>query len=101
MSFILLEYRCPECGASIESLETRAAPAATVPHCGASAARIISAVSGRLKRGEVTTGKNGDPPPGVIDTRPLADGMSVHEFRAKHRAKRVKERYSALKANAG
>jgi hypothetical protein len=39
----------------------------------------------RVKRGELVRGKGGERPPDryVMDTRPLADGMPIEEFRAR------------------
>lgn len=103
MSFILLEYQCTACGASLESLEKRSAPAQTIAHppCDAEAERVISAVAGRLKRGEVTRGASAPRPANVMDTRPLAEGMPLKEFRRQRAAKRAKERYSRIKADLG
>lgn len=103
MSYILLDYKCTACGVLTESLESRTAPAPVITHtpCGADAVRIISPVTGRVKRGEVTTGKNGPPPAHALDTRPLAEGMSLTEFRTRNRAKAAKERYMAAKADFG
>jgi hypothetical protein len=71
----------------VESLETRASPAAAIPHCDVLAPRAVSAVLGRVKMGEVTRGKNGPPPPNALDTRPLAEGVSTAEWREGYRSK--------------
>lgn len=57
----------------------------TTWQCGESAAWCISAPPGRAKAGEVVQGKI-DAYPGehnVMDTRPLADGMPLAEFKAR------------------
>ena len=85
MSWILIDYCCAEHG-RYELLEARPAPAATTcPECGADSPRAPSAVSGRVKMGEVTRGESQAPPPGAIDTRPLADGMGRGEWRRRRR----------------
>lgn len=93
MSFVLLEFLCPEHD-RFESLEDRAtAPdAAPCPQCGASSPWVISAPMGRVKLGSVTTGKF-EPPPHryALDTRPLADGMKYSDWKKKRDAL-VKER---------
>jgi hypothetical protein len=56
--------------------------------CGKLSPWAPSPISGRVKLGEVVKGKVMDYPPEhvVMDTRPLADGMPMHEFRAKQMA---------------
>lgn len=90
MSYIMIEYLCEVCGDRFESLEDRGAPAASLPHCGKEASRVISAVTGSVKLGSVTQGKNEAPPPNVIDTRPLADGEPLSKWKAK-RAKQTRD----------
>jgi hypothetical protein len=53
--------------------------------CGESSQWRISAPAGRVKAGEVVQGKVTEYPPdhACLDTRPLADGMPLHEWRAK------------------
>ena len=82
----MLEYGCAVCGQRFESLEDRAEPAATLPHCGEPAPRVISAVRGRVKGTEIVSrGENGEKPPGFIGTEGLADGQSMSEWKAEHR----------------
>lgn len=91
MSWIMIEYLCPTCGQRFESLEDRAAPSAQLPHCEAQAARVLSAVRGRVKIGEVRRGKNEERPPGVLNTEPLADGQPYADWRNGLKAGRMDE----------
>jgi DNA-directed RNA polymerase subunit RPC12/RpoP len=82
MGLILYEYRCEKCGKTIESLEPSGT--ATVPHCKDSiASRIISAVFGRAKLGEITQGKRhtDDRPAWCMNTEGLADGQDPAEWK--------------------
>lgn len=88
MSWLMLEYVCPWCGARFESLEPRANPATSLPHCGGKAKRAVSAVKFKPHYGAVTTGKNDAPPQHALDTRPMADGVNMYEWRKASRAKR-------------
>lgn len=88
----MLEYLCETCGERIESLERRADPAASLPHCDGRAVRVPSAVTGRrVKISEVTRGKSDERPPGVLNTEPLADGMPRSEWKKRQRAGRMDE----------
>lgn len=89
---ILLDYQCSTCGATHESLERRPPPASRPCDCGGVASRVISPVAiGTVYGTAVSRGASDEPPPGAIDTRPLADGMSYAEWRAKRRAGRRDE----------
>jgi DNA-directed RNA polymerase subunit RPC12/RpoP len=84
VGLILYEYRCEHCGKTIESLEPSGT--ATIPHCkGSIASRIISAVFGRMKQGEVSQGSRHthDRPSWCLNTEGLADGQDPTEWRAK------------------
>lgn len=97
MSWIMLEYQC-SCGDRVESLERRSDPSSSIDHgCGEMAVRCLSAVRGSVKLGEVTRGRSEPPPPEVLDTRPLADGMPLAEFRARRRKYHADRRYSQIK----
>jgi hypothetical protein len=103
MGYVLLEFRCRHCGARIESLEDRAQPAQTIAHagCGGLADRTISAVRSLTVWGSVSRGAREEPPsPGCLDTRPLADGMPLREWRAKQRAYRRDQRRAWVKSQA-
>lgn len=94
MSYILLDFKCPHCGKTFESLEDRADNVTKLPHCGTWAPRVLSPVLGRMSTAVTATrGKNDKPPP--LSTAALADGMPRKEWdnaRAKvTRAARVAE----------
>lgn len=91
MSWIMLEYECPEHG-RFDSLEPRseAPDHKPCPICGRLSPWVISAPLGKVKIGEVTRGKSEPPPAHVMDTRALADGMPLHEFKATRSAERRK-----------
>jgi len=91
MSWVIYEYLCPSCGQRLESLEQRSTAAVALPHCGTQALRVPSAISGRVKIGEVGRGKSDERPPGVMNTEPLADGMGYKEWRKGRRAGRMDE----------
>lgn len=77
------------CPAATDSIGTNVDSGEQVSlRCGRPSPWRISAPLGRVKLGEVTQGKVMDYPPGAVcmDTRPLADGMPVHEWRAKQEA---------------
>lgn len=95
----MLDYACPS-GHRFESLERRAdAPDSKPCPCGDTATRAISAVVGRVKLGEATQGKNpAKYPDFVMDTRPLADGMPLKEWKRERRLKALKERVMADRA---
>lgn len=101
MSLIMLEYLCEICDERFESLESRSAmpPFLLHPRCGALAERVISAVKFKTKFSEVTRGKSDPPPPGTVDTRALAEGMSTNEWRKRRSKERRNKRYAEIKAN--
>ena len=83
MGLILYEYRCENCGKIVESLENSGTK--TIEHCkGTIASRIISAVFGRMKAGEITQGKRHthDRPDWCMNTENLADGQDPAEWKA-------------------
>lgn len=97
----MLEYACRKCGSRSESLEPRSAPSKSLrnPPCGcdSSADRVVSAVAFKQKYGEVSRGKNEAPPQHALDSRPVADGMNIGEWRKRYRAERrqVVRRYGS------
>lgn len=90
---ILLDFACDLCGHTFESLEARPAPETTVcPRCLQDARRVLSAVAiGTVYATAVSRGKSDEVPPGAIDTRPLAEGMSRAEWKKLRRAGRRDE----------
>ncbi len=90
--WIIRDHRCNDCGKVSEHMHQRNDDPVEMPcPCGGQAQRAISAVCGRVKLGEVSRGKNGDPPPNALDTRPLADGMPMSEWKARNRKRRQDE----------
>ena len=82
-SLVARDFACAAHGpfdALVGRLEEGAQPC---PACGASSPMVPSAPLGRVKRGEVTQGKvEAAPSPYALDTRPLADGMPLREWKA-------------------
>lgn len=89
MSYRFYDYCCPDCGDTTEHFEDREAPPETQPcqstDCMGEASRIFSAPKiGTSWAGSVSTGKSDERPhSGIMDTRALADGMPVKEWKAK------------------
>lgn len=101
------EYLCPEHGrftaevsradvpdempcrsrlTAIDSVALYGTPSQEGQHCGLTSPWSPSGITGRVKQGDVVQGKvetNGLPPEACMDTRPLADGMSMREFKAR------------------
>ena len=99
-SFICIEYGCAVCGQRFDSLEDRAEPAASLPHCGQPAPRVVSAPMGRVRGTEVIRGESDRPPPGAMDTSALADGMPYKEWRAQEDGPRKDEHRKAMGVGA-
>jgi hypothetical protein len=97
---ILLDFRCDD-GHDFERLVYRSEIETTMCDCGSATRRLISAVVGRVRRGEVTRGANDPTPPGFASTEALADGMSVSEWRAQNRKRRRRQRMDRIKAAIG
>ena len=96
-SYVLKDYRCAVCGVIFESLEERGQGAL---HCGAGAIPVMSAVRGRVKLASVDHGHRGaasDRPPGALDTRGLADGMTVSDWRHAQTRGHLDRRYRQIK----
>lgn len=105
MSLILVEYECDGCSSRYESLEERPAPARVLHVCGCEAERVLSAPHPKVatvRPTPVTRGKS-DPPPShrAVDTRPLADGVSTTEWRAKRREMWKAERHAQVRRELG
>lgn len=87
---IAREYACPDHGVFdllVERNHATEREARPCPTCGAPSEMAMSAPIGRVRLGEVGRGKS-DPPPSPIalDTRALADGMPLHEWKQRRRA---------------
>lgn len=93
----VLEFECPECG-RWESIEEHEPDELPCPICGAESPWVISAPAIGVQYGTAGTTAKSDPrPPGVLDTRPLAEGMPPHEWHAKTRKKIYSERRDKIR----
>lgn len=99
----LLEFSCPKHG-RFDVLVPRAEDPdyATCPICTASSSWVISApmvrnLTARVQA--VTTAKSDERRPGMLDTRPLAEGMPMKEWRAKQDKARVERRHKQMVKN--
>lgn len=105
MGWILVEYVCEGCEARYESLEQRPAPARTLHVCGCEAERVLSAPKPKVltvSPTPVSRGKS-DPPPShrSVDTRAIADGQPVAEWRKKRSEMWRNERHAQVKRELG
>jgi hypothetical protein len=99
VSFVMLEFLCEEHG-RFESLELRAtAPdAAPCPECGASSPWCISSPLPKPQYGAVSQGKVSKAPvPLALDTEPLANGMSMRDWKKRRKALWDNERIKRVK----
>ena len=76
-----------------DSIEEREAIRDAIPHgCGELARRVPSAATiGTVYGAAAHMGTNAAPPPGVISTEALADGMPYDSWREQHRSARRDE----------
>lgn len=106
MGWILVDYECEPCGVRWESLEDRPAPV-RVLHvaCGKMADRLIGAPKPRVATvlpTPVQRGRYEDRPgPRAVDTRAIADGASVSEWKAQRRKVWQEHRYQQVKREIG
>ena len=95
------EFQCADCGIFEELVERPVPDEHPCPVCGTDASWVMSAPHGKVKIAEVQRGKSDERPPWALDTRDLADGMPMHEWRAKQdkldRDRRIKKNREALK----
>lgn len=78
---IRADYRCTECGDDQEHAVASPSPdEVECEFCGGRAVWVPFPIMGRVKVGEVVRGKSDERPPGMLDTRPLAEGMSRSEW---------------------
>jgi putative FmdB family regulatory protein len=81
---LMADYRCPECG-DFEALIERPTPDhQDCPICGAESDWVISAPHPKVLSvpcSAVVRGGDTERRPGMLDTRPLAEGMSITEWR--------------------
>lgn len=98
---IVREYLCPDHGRFeiIESRNTATDPGRACPDCGAIAEWVISAPKTKTTWASVERGGVADAPvPWALDTRPLAEGMPLGEFRAKRAKEHNDRRHAEIKA---
>lgn len=101
MSLIALEFACPDHGRFDATHERSSAPdSMPCPQCGRDSPWVISAPMGRVKLGEVSRGKSDAPPPNVMDTRALGEGMPVSEWRAQREKQHNETRHRRVKEMA-
>lgn len=84
-TLISQQYACPAHGlfVLVETCNVDETPRAC-PDCGASSEyRIAAPTIGVKYASAVNRGRSDERPPGMLDTRPLAEGMSMTEWRAK------------------
>lgn len=80
------EMFCPVRLSESDALMLYGALSQAQSRCGLTSPWSPSGITSRVKAGEVVQGKvetNGLPPEACMDTRPLADGMPMHEFKAR------------------
>ena len=95
---ILSEYDCPSCGI-FEAIMTRDDDHAPCPGCAESAPWCFSAPKTKVDSMPCTAvvrGKDEDRRPGMLDTRPLADGMSMKDWRKVQDGHRRERRHQQL-----
>ena len=97
----MYDFQCDDHGVFDRLVDRRDDVQSAKCDCGAECPRVLSANRGRVRRGEVTRGKSDELPSQVMDTRPLADGMPLHEFREARAKKRKDERHSQIKKELG
>lgn len=79
---MLRDYRCHACGETVEHLLGRDEPAPPCA-CGGELEPVISGGHVRVPLvTAVSMGRSDKPPPGAMDTRPLAEGQPYAEWRA-------------------
>jgi hypothetical protein len=83
------EYECPEHGPFELQVDlATSGEARPCPDCGAASERTIAAPRLRIPAGTWVRGKYEAPAhPMALDTRPLAEGTSEHEWRQQRRKK--------------
>jgi len=97
-SWIVRDYRCKRCGRTFEVMRDRSDTATIVTCCdGIECDTVPSTTHCKIPLASVDHGTGKERPPHVLDTRPLADGMSTSEWRAVQSKKRAERRYRQLK----
>lgn len=77
---MLSDFLCPNCG-PCSALAPRDCDGIPCPDgCGEIAVWVMPAPFGRVNPVSFSTGRSDERPPGMLDTRPLAEGMSKAEW---------------------
>lgn len=99
-TLIMAEFRCAGCGVFEELVESPAPDEIECPDCGSSATWTISAPKPKVwsvtPYATVRGGDMKDRPPGMLDTRPLAEGMSMTEWKKVQREDQRRRRHKQL-----
>lgn len=94
------EFHCETCGIFEQLVERPIPDFVACPECAELAAWTISAPHPKVLSvpcfAEVRGGDT-ERRPGMLDTRPLAEGMSMSEWKKKQEPARQERRYQALK----
>lgn len=108
MSYVIHDYLCDQCGHRTEEMVPRheQPDAISCARCGTAAYKTLSAPllkmpRGWVGRGSLADGYNAELPPGVVDDRPLAEGMPYDEWKAQLRKKRHDETHARIKDELG
>ena len=103
--WLLSAYACSSCG-PFESLELRSSPSPTrpCPDCASPGDLVeyagFQTVNHDNRITAVATGKSdAHDNPNMLDTRPLAEGMPMKEWRAKQDKARVERRHKQMVKN--
>lgn len=95
---IVSEFECLEHGRFEETVE-RKADVAPCPDCGHPSPWVISAPKAKVWSvpcSAVSRGGDNERRPGMLDTRPLADGMSMRDWRKIQDGHRQERRHQQL-----
>lgn len=98
------DYLCPDCDVIFESFEDRYDPPGELPcpTCESGSSRTVSACkTATVWASAAVRGKSDERPPHVMNTEPLADGMSRGEWRKRRKAEYQAERYDKFKRATG
>lgn len=101
--WLLRDYECEE-GCRFEAMTRRTGAYSeqiVTCECGAPCRAVISPVSGRVRRAEVTTTGRSTwkRPPNCLNTETLADGQSTNEWRQERRKESIDRRRKQIRDN--
>lgn len=98
---VMYDYQCPDHGVFDRLMDRREDTTTAECDCGHQSPRVLSPNRGKVRMGEVTRGKSDPLPSQVMDTRPLADGMPLAEFKKMRADKHRIERHAQIKKEMG